>query len=64
MISYKPFFKTLNRKNISQYQLMKDFFVPSSTMARIRNNESITLKSIEILCKALNCKINDIVSFT
>lgn len=25
MISYKPFFETLKRKNITQYQLIKDY---------------------------------------
>lgn len=63
MITYKPFFKTLEKKNLSQYQLMKDFFISSSTLNRLRNNQSINLKTLEMLCKALNCNIDDIVTF-
>lgn len=64
MINYSPFFETLEKEHITQYQLMKDYFIPSSTINRIKKNKSITLKSIETLCDVLGCKINDIVTFT
>lgn len=64
MISYKPFFETLSKKKITQYQLVNDYFVPSATISRIRQNKSVTLKTIESLCNILKCKINDIVVFT
>ena len=63
MISYEPFFKTLVKRKISQYQLINDYLIPSGTLSRIRNNKSLTLKSIENICKALNCDISDVVSF-
>lgn len=63
MISYEPFFKTLVKRKISQYQLINDYLIPSGTLSRIRNNQSLTLKSIENICKALNCNIGDVVSF-
>lgn len=63
MISYKPFYKTLSKKKITQYQLMKDYFIPAGTIDRIRKNKSITLTSIEFLCKAMKCNIDEIVAF-
>ena len=63
MISYEPFYKTLNKKRITQYQLVNKYLIPSSIITRIRNNKSITLKSIESICKILHCNVNDIVSF-
>ena len=63
MISYEPFFKTLVKRKISQYQLINNYLIPSGTLSRIRNNQSLTLKSIENICKALNCNIGDVVSF-
>ena len=63
MISYEPFYKTLNKKRITQYQLVNKYLIPSSTITRIRNNKSITLKSIESICKILRCNVNDIVAF-
>lgn len=63
MISYEPFYKTLSKKRITQYQLVNKYLIPSSTITRIRNNKSITLKSIENICKILHCNVNDIVDF-
>ena len=62
MISYTPFYKTIDKRKISQYQLINDFFIPAGTIQRIRNNESITLKSLDELCKILKCNVSDIVS--
>lgn len=64
MISYKPFFETLSKKKITQYQLINDYLIPSGTITRMRQNKSVTLKTIELLCNALKCKINEIVAFT
>lgn len=63
MISYEPFYKTLMKRRITQYQLMTKYFIPNGTIQRIRNNQNISLTTIENLCKALNCKITDIVTF-
>ena len=64
MISYNPFYKNLGKKRITLYQLINDYFIPAGTIQRIRNNESLTLKSIEQLCRILKCNVNDIVSIT
>ena len=64
MISYTPFYKTIGKRKISIYQLINDYFIPSGTIQRIRNNESVTLKSLEQLCQILKCNIDEIVSIT
>jgi len=61
MISYQPFWKTLKEKNISTYVLIRDRHVASSTLQRMRNNESISMQTADDLCKALHCGISDIV---
>lgn len=63
MISYAPFYKTLSKRKITQYQLMTKYLIPSGTIQRIRNNQNVNLTTIENLCKVLNCKITDIVTF-
>ena len=62
MISYEPFYVTIEKRKITQYQLVNDYLVPAGTIQRIRKNESITLKSLDHLCKVLNCSISDIVA--
>lgn len=61
MISYDPFWKTLKAKNISTYVLIKDKHIASSTLQRMRQNESISMQTAEDLCRALKCGISDIV---
>lgn len=63
MISYEPFYKTLQRKRLSQYKLVTNFDIPAGTIQRIRSNKSITLNTIEELCKILKCSVGDIVTF-
>ena len=64
MISYESFWKTLKEKEISQYMLSNDFDVSKSLLQRLRNNESITISSIQNLCNILACDIQDIVNVT
>lgn len=64
MISYEPFWQTLKQKKISQYMLTETYDVSKSLLQRIRNNESITLSSVQNLCNILDCDIQDIVMIT
>ncbi|MBO6118954.1 MAG: helix-turn-helix domain-containing protein [Lachnospiraceae bacterium] len=63
MISYAPFYKTLLKKRISQYQLITKYLISNGTLQRIKNNQNVSLQTIENICKALNCKITDVVTF-
>lgn len=63
MISYKPFWKTLKEKGISTYYLIHKCKVSSSTLTRMRKNESITMVTINDLCRILDCKIEDIAEY-
>lgn len=60
MITYKPFFKTLRIKGITQYQLENDLNVSKGTLDSLRNNRGITLYTVEELCKILKCEPGDI----
>ena len=63
MISYTPFYITIKKKKITQYQLINDYYVATGTLQRMKKNQNLTLKTIEQLCKVLNCNISDIVTF-
>jgi len=64
MISYEPFWKTLKEKNVSTYVLIRDRHVASSTLQRMRYNESISLQTVDDLCNVLGCSVSDIVKIT
>ena len=61
MISYDKFWKTLNKKKVTQYALVKIHNVSTGLLARLRNNEPISLATVDKLCNILHCKVTDIV---
>lgn len=64
MISYEPFWKILKAKGISQYTLTESYDISSSLLQRMRDRQSITLHSIQMLCNILDCDSTDIVLVT
>lgn len=61
MISYKPLWETMKRKNITKYSLVKDYGLSNGTIDRLRNNDHISTYTIERLCIILDCTPNDIL---
>lgn len=64
MISYEPFWNTLKNKKMSQNQLVDDYDISKSLLQRMREQQSITLHSIQVLCNILECSSADIVLVT
>ena len=63
MISYDKFWETLKKKQVSTYALREKFNVSPSTLTRMKHNRYISIRTVEDLCKILNCKIEDIVEY-
>ncbi len=63
MISYAPFWETLKRKQISQYQLIRDYNFSTGTLDTLRKNNSITMNTLHDICQMLQCNITDVVEF-
>ncbi len=63
MISYKPLFDTLKKKNISTYTLIYKYGISSATIDRIKKGGGITTSKINDLCNILNCNVEDIIVF-
>ncbi len=61
MISFAPLWNTLDKKKISQYQLINTYGVSTGTLDALRKNKSVTLNTIQDLCRILNCTIDDVV---
>ena len=62
MIDYSPLWKTMERKSISQYKLLKSG-IDNKTLDSLKKNNNITLLTLEKLCKILDCSPNDVVRF-
>ena len=63
MISYKPFYDTLYRKQITEYQLIFKQGFSANTRYRMKKGEAISTKTLDALCYALDCEVQDILKF-
>lgn len=63
MISYAPFYKTLLKKGITEYQLIFKHGVSANTLHRMKHGETITLKTLDTLCFILDCTVSDIIEY-
>jgi DNA-binding Xre family transcriptional regulator len=61
MFNYEPLWETMRAKNITQYQLIKDYNISNGTLDALRKNKSITIYTLEKLCLILDCQPNDII---
>jgi len=63
MISYEPLWETMKRKKASTYTLQVKGEISSSTVRRLKANESVSTNTLDALCKILECEISDIIKF-
>ena len=63
MISYEPFYKTLYDKNITEYHLIFKEGFSANTIYRIKKGEAMSTKTLDALCYALDCNVEDIIKF-
>ena len=61
MFDYSPLWDTLNRKGITQYQLIHEHNFSTGTLDALRKNNSVTVNTLETLCLILDCTPNDIL---
>lgn len=64
MIVFDPFWETLKKKNISQYDLIEHYKMSRGMLDNIKHNRSITLNTLNELCNMLDCEIADIIRYT
>ena len=63
MISYRPFYETLYKKNSTEYALIFKHGIPANTIHRMKHGEAITTKTLDVLCNILDCPVSDIIEF-
>ncbi len=63
MISYEPFWKTLNASEESTYTLIKNHRISGSTIDKLRKNKPLNTTTINDLCRILDCRIEDVMVY-
>ena len=64
MISYEPLWEIMKQKQVTTYTLIHQHGFNPRTVHNLKHNQSITLYTMEKLCRILHCTPNDIVRFT
>ncbi len=63
-MSYEKLFRLLDKRELTMYSLRRDKVIGTATLEKMRKNEGhIDTRSIENLCKYLNCQPGDIMEY-
>ena len=62
-VCYDKLFHLMIDKKISNVQLKDMAGVSAHIITRLKRNEYISIESIEKICSALNCGVDDILEF-
>ena len=63
MIVYDKLWKTMKQKEITQYTLIKKYKISTGQLDRLRKNENVSTHTLDILCKIMDCRLEDIAEF-
>ncbi len=62
-VIYDRLFHLLIDRKITNAQLAKKAGVSANIITRLKNDQYISMESVERLCTALNCGVDDILEF-
>ena len=63
MIRFDRLWETMKTKGVSTYQLRERCGIDSKTVRRLKANDNIETKTLNKLCDALGCRLEDIAEF-
>ena len=63
MMSYDRLWKTLKEAGITQYTLIKKYNISPGQITRLKRNESVSTHTIEMFCRILHCKVEEIMEY-
>lgn len=63
MISYRPFWKTLENSSESTYTLINKHRISSAIIDKLRKDKPMNTTTLNDLCRILNCRLEDIAEY-
>ena len=63
IISYKKLWKKLIDAELKKKDLARLAGISTSTITKMSKGENVTTEVLGKICKALNCKVEDIIEF-
>lgn len=62
-ISYKKLWKLLIDRDLKKKDLAKKADISSFTITKMSKGENVTVDTLEKICDALDCDVNEIIEF-
>lgn len=63
MISYERLWQTMAQKGVTQYALIKHHHISPGQLTRMKRNESVSTHTIEVFCRILDCRVEDVMEY-
>ncbi len=63
MITYDPFWKTLQNSQETTYSLINTHRVSSAIIDKLRKNKPMNTTTLNDLCRILHCNLQDIAEY-
>ncbi len=63
MITYDPFWKTLQKSEETTYSLINNHHVSSAIIDKLRKNKPMNTTTLNDLCRILRCSLQDIAEY-
>lgn len=62
-VQYNKLFKMMIDLKMPHSELMKEANISANIISRLKKDEYVSMESLEKICLALNCDVNDILEF-
>ena len=63
VISYKPLWETMKAQGMTTYVLINHYGINPRTIHSLKHNKSISVYTLEKLCKILRCQAESVILF-
>ena len=64
MINYNNLWKSLIDKGMKKTDLIKEAGISSATLAKMSNNQCVSMETIIKVCNVLDCDISNVLTIT
>ena len=62
-VEYSKLWDILKNRNMKKIELQKAAKISGNILARLGNNEYVSMETIEKICRPLDCSADDILQF-
>lgn len=62
-VTYKKLFKILIDRDMKKQDLAEKAQISPATISKMAAGENVTMEVVEKVCRALDCKVDDILEF-